>query len=951
MEVVIVDPATSLPCPAGDIGEIWVAGPSVAAGYWQRPEDTAHTFSAVRADLPQRRYLRTGDLGYCDDGELFVTGRIKDLIIIRGRNLYTQDVEDAVRQEVTGLDGTPAAAFSVPGPDSEKLVFVQEVARGQTPANADQLFRQVRQTIIEHFEVDVQSLVLIRAGSMPRSSSGKIRRRECQRLFLADELEVVAKCGKESLANPPAPSTNGTGKHNKNAIQAWLIDRLARHLKIPAEKIDIQQPFAAYGLDSMAMVSIAAELEKWLGRKLSGTLLFDAPTIAALAKVLTREEESFEDQGSIADCRLPIADLKANGSSGPGKAAIGNRQSAINPRSSILDPRVAIVGIGCRFPGAETLDAFWKLLREGRHAIRELPPGRGQRRSRHAAANFAGFLDDVQRADLQFFGISPGEGAFIDPQHRLLLEVAWEALEHGSISPHSLAGTSAGVFIGMATADYANLLLSNRQPDDTYSSTGNARAMAANRLSYHFDLRGPSVSIDTACSSSLLAIHYACQSLRAGECDLALAGGVNLILTPQLSDALAQAQFLSPTGRCHTFDAAADGYVRGEGCGVVVLKLLASAIRDGDMILAVIEGSAVNQDGKSNGITAPNGPSQVEVIKRALKQAGRDPKDVSFVETHGTGTALGDPIEFDALAGVVGKGSDPCFLGAVKANVGHLEAAAGMAGLIKVVLQLQHGEIFPLAQFKEINPRIRLDGSRFRLPTQVEPWTAVPRVAGISSFGFGGTNAHLVVFDGSTKIADCRLQIADLDANRPSPLNKSAICNLQSAISRNVHLLPLSARSPQALSELAARYRDVLDGPEPNLEDVCHSAAVGRAHFDHRLCIRAGSVTELRESLDRYLSGTPDSRTRSAVCLIHPRQSPVCPCFSPVRTTGMISWRTLADCMSRVQRFLGPICSGTVIAAAWFCRRIHSKDNASGLMSRMRGSLNRLQIADCRLQI
>jgi acyl transferase domain-containing protein/acyl-CoA synthetase (AMP-forming)/AMP-acid ligase II/SAM-dependent methyltransferase/acyl carrier protein len=839
MEVAIVDPATCLPCSPGEIGEIWVAGPSVAQGYWNRPEESAHTFAAVRADIPERRYLRTGDLGFLDAGELFVTGRIKDLIIIRGRNLYPQDVEDTVRQEVAGCEG-PAAAFAVPGSDTEKLVLVQEVARSRAPENADNLFRQIRQTIVEHFEVEIQSLVLIRAGSLPRSSSGKIRRRECQRRFLAGELEAVAKFSRETSLSASATSTNGTPIRKQGDVEAWLIDRLARHLHVPVEEIDVRQPFAAYGLDSTAMVAVAAELEKWLGRKLSPTLLYDAPTIPVLAHLLSKDEghgTRNEDRESRMEDRK-------------------NPSPILDPRFSILSSAIAIVGIGCRFPGGESPEAFWKLLREGRHAIRNLPPSRRQRRAKNAAANLAGFLDQVQCSDLSFFGISPREGAFIDPQHRLLLEVAWESLEYGGISPHALAGSNAGVFMGIATGDYSNMLLGTRLPADTYSSTGNARAMAANRLSYHLDLRGPSLTIDTACSSSLVAVHYACQSLRAGDCELALVGGVNLILTPELSDALAQAQFLSPSGRCHSFDAEADGYVRGEGCGIVVLKPLANAIRDRDTILAVIEGSAVNQDGKSNGITAPNGPSQAEVIKRAMKQANRAPRDISFFETHGTGTSLGDPIEFDALATVLGEGKGPCFLGAVKANVGHLEAAAGIASLIKVVLQLQHGEITPLAHLEEINPRIHLKGSRFSLPTKAEPWSGQPRVAGISSFGFGGTNAHILVSDAATAIANCKLQIAD------SISSKSPICNLHSTISGKVHLLPLSARNPQALKELAARYRDMLNEPARVLGDICHSAAIGRAHWEHRLCIQAASVAELRESLDRFHSGTPDGRTQ-----------------------------------------------------------------------------------------
>ena len=358
--------------------------------------------------------------------------------------------------------------------------------------------------------------------------------------------------------------------------------------------------------------------------------------------------------------------------------------------------------------------------------------------------------------DADFFGVSPREATPMDPQQRLLLEVAWEALEDAGQAPERLAGSATGVFVGIATNDYGRLGRGDDQPGEVYRITGNAASIAANRLSYLFDFRGPSLAIDTACSSSLVAVHLACQSLRSGESTLALAGGVNLILSPAIADSFRQAGMLAPDGRCKTFDARADGYVRGEGAGVVVLKPLAQALADGDSIYAVIRGSAVNQDGRTNGLTAPSRQSQEAVLRAAYRQAGIAPGQVDYVEAHGTGTYLGDPIELKALGAVLAEGRPAgrrCLVGSVKTNIGHLEAAAGIAGLIKTALGLKHRAIPPHLHFHEPNPQIPFAELPIEVPCALRPWAGEgPVFAGVSSFGFGGTNAH-VVLEGVAEVA------------------------------------------------------------------------------------------------------------------------------------------------------------------------------------------------------
>jgi phthiocerol/phenolphthiocerol synthesis type-I polyketide synthase C len=430
--------------------------------------------------------------------------------------------------------------------------------------------------------------------------------------------------------------------------------------------------------------------------------------------------------------------------------------TSFSPDSTVVEP-VAVVGMGCRFPGGVSgPEGFWELLVNGVDAITEVPVDRWDADAYYdpdplvpgrMMTKWGGFLSDVAGFDAEFFGISPREAAPMDPQHRILLEVAWEALENAGIPPDSLGGSRTGVMMGLSGWDYVLLGMDRKAEIEGYFTTGSPHCTAPGRISYLLGLRGPSVAVDTACSSSLVAVHLACQSLRLRESDLALAGGVQLHLFPACSIALSKMSALSPVGRCKTFDAGADGFVRGEGCGVVVLKRLADAVRDGDRVLAVVRGSAVNQDGRSNGLTAPNALAQRDAITDALRAADVAADTVSCIEAHGTGTALGDPIEFEALAQTYGRGEHPCALGSVKTNLGHLEAAAGIAGFIKAVLAVQHGDIPPSLHFSRWNPGIDASSTRFFVPTKTTPWPAGPgpRRAAMSAFGFSGTNAHVVV--------------------------------------------------------------------------------------------------------------------------------------------------------------------------------------------------------------
>jgi myxalamid-type polyketide synthase MxaE and MxaD len=604
-----------------------------------------------------------------------------------------------------------------------------------------------------------------------------------------------------------------------DTIQAWLLAKLAERLGIEPHEIDTGEPLASYGLGSTEAVSLAGELAEWLGRDLSAALVYEHPTIEALAGHLA---------GST--------DVSA-------AAARGGRDAGASGEA------IAIIGLGCRFPGANDPGAFWRLLRDGGDAIREVPADRFDRHAFYdpdpAApgkmnTRWGGFLDQVDQFDANFFGISPREALRMDPQQRLLLEVTWEALQDAGQVPERLTGSPVGVFIGIATNDYGRLQWDDLERIDAYSGTGNAQSIAANRISYVFDFRGPSLAIDTACSSSLVAVHLACCSLRNGESTLALAGGVNLILSPAIAINFTKAGAMAPDGRCKTFDARADGYVRSEGAGVVVLKRLSKALADSDPIYAVIRGSAVNQDGRSNGLMAPNPLAQEAVLRDAYRKAGVSPAEVQYVEAHGTGTLLGDPIEVKALGTVLGAERPPgrpCAVGSVKTNLGHLEAAAGVAGVIKVALSLRHREIPPSLHFETPNPHISFDRLSLRVQTALTPWPAAPgpAVAGVSSFGFGGTNAHVVLEEAPPDISGMAWTEGKTGAQ----------------------LLPLSARDPQALRSLVRATQDFLAAPEAaaSLPDICYTASVRLGHHDHRLAVTGDSPAQLTDSLAAFLAG------------------------------------------------------------------------------------------------
>ena len=522
-------------------------------------------------------------------------------------------------------------------------------------------------------------------------------------------------------------------------LRAWLVSHLAALRGVDAQTIDARKRFSRYGLDSLGAARLIAELADHLGRVLSPTLVWELPTIDALAAHLTGAPEA-------------------------------TRAAPAASRAIDVHEPIAVVGMSCRFPKSPDLASFWRLLEGGVDAITEVPRDRWD-----AAALFdpdpaapgklttrwGGFLDQVDGFDPQFFGISPREAIEMDPQQRLMLELAWEALDDAGIPPPGLVESRTGVFVGALFTDYARLQdRAGAEAITTHTSTGGAACILANRISYALGLQGPSLTLDTACSSSLVAVHLACQSLRAGESDLALAGGVNLMLIPETTMGFSRLGAMSPDGRSRAFDARANGYVRSEGAGLLALKRLSDALRDGDPIHAVVRGSAVNNDGASNGLTAPSPRAQRAVLREACERASLTPGDIHYVEAHGTGTPLGDPIEAAGLGAVYGSvraAGEPLLIGSAKSNVGHLEAAAGVVGLIKVALAMKHDLLPPSLHFETPNPHIDFEALGLEVVTRTRPWPAPEgalRRAGVSSFGYGGTNAHVILESAPRSLAE-----------------------------------------------------------------------------------------------------------------------------------------------------------------------------------------------------
>jgi acyl transferase domain-containing protein/acyl-CoA synthetase (AMP-forming)/AMP-acid ligase II/surfactin synthase thioesterase subunit/aryl carrier-like protein len=730
-DVKIVNPDTLIECTDNTIGEIWLRGSSVGGGYYRNDVASHKTFNGKVRGTKHENYLCTGDLGFFKDNRLYLTGRCKDLIIIRGVNHYPQDIEKTVLMADPGPIHHEVACFSVDRKGHEQLVVIRESRNRRAPS--DELKKRhelIASKVVDNHAIQVSHVVFVSPGAIARTTSGKISRSRCKKDFLANKYNGV--CSEQPNSQQRKPSS--------------------------------------------------------------------------------------------------------------------------------IEKRVPIVGMACRFPGsANSLNDFWALLSEGRDAICEVPANRWDVDKYYSASvvqpgkmntRWGGFIDDVDQFDPQFFSISPHEAAEMDPQQRILLETSWRAFEHAGITKEQLKGSNTGVFVGISNGDYLRLKC-KKDPDfidfNAYSGLGNAYSIAANRISYVFDLRGPSVAVDTACSSSLTAIHAAVKSILDGECDTAIAGGINLMLAPDATILLSQFGMMADDGRCKTFDHSANGYVRSEGCGMVVLRRSEFALENRDSILAWILGSWQGQDGRSNGITSPNPEAQKQLLLNTLRKAQVNPSDVTYIEAHGTGTKVGDPVEMEQLNAVYGLDvKKRCYVGSVKANIGHLEAAAGVAGLIKLILAMQHKKVPGQIHLNKLNADIDLSQSRFYIPTVETDWKAPDskRLAAISSFGFGGALVHMLLEEG----------------------NASYDTSVDEQESGNYHcILPISANTLDAMDGVIAQWNTLLSERRfSSLKQLCQVAATRRSHFRYRASVVASSQFEFRQLLSNLdIKDTAESHLAS----------------------------------------------------------------------------------------
>lgn len=836
-EVVCVNLDTMQRCKADEVGEIWVAGPSVANGYLNRPEESANSFGRK---LPgtEKGFYRTGDLGFVMNEHVFIIGREKEVMIIHGKNYHPVDVEWTLRNEIPELT-SQLCVFSDDVDNVESVFVVVEAEDTTKETELENLSRKIIGCISATYGISVYQVVFVAPKNIPKTGSGKLQRKKCRVLLNEGELKTIYQYGRKKSTN----TIDKKKQQDESKVQLILKrDILAKVFEVDENILKRTEVISEIGFDSLKYIQLAKQIQNKFHITCSPVIIFKYQTITKLVEFIEAELEK--------------QDISINNEESTKEQELDNVSLGKN------NTDVAIIGMNCNFPGS-SIDPheYWNNIIEGKDCIQEIAKRRPDLvedfRDRYGnpeadMPKYGGFVDDMDSFDASFFGISPLEAECMDPQQRKTMELTWATIEDAGYDPETFRGKKIGVFLGVHTNDYAGVIDKYDSSLDNYGAyidTGTHMSIIPNRISRWFDFHGPSEIINTACSSSLIAIHHAVEAIQQGECSAALAGGINLILSTRIYAAGTKASMFAKDGRCKTLDQEADGFVRSEGYGAVLLKPLKEAVRDHDSIYGVIKGSAMNHDGRSSSLRAPNINAQKQLIVSAYQKADIPVQTVTNIEMHGTGTALGDPIEFSALTdafqelGVHGK-SSYCGITSVKTNIGHCESASGVAGVIKVLLSMQHGILPGILHFHTMNPYITMDNTPFYCVDRNREWTrlkdedgkVIPRRAGVSSFGVGGANAHVILEEYK-------------EAGRHRNQEGKAV-------------IPFSAKTVESLHGYMRKVLHFLmEQEDVNFRDFIYTLQSGRCDMKERKAFVAENLEELKQEIRDYLNGVTDVRT------------------------------------------------------------------------------------------
>ena len=823
IKVIIVNSETEKLCSANEVGEIWISSNRVASGYYNNPEETEIIFNGVVNGIADLKFFRTNDLGFIEKNELYIIGREKEMMIINGKNFHPVDIEWMIQNEIPIVSSV--AVFSTDILDKERVITVVELKNQE---DVSLTCEKIIGAISKNYGLEIYDLLIVEKGIIPKTGSGKIQRSVCKNNYLDEKLDIFYRYQNRNIKHR---TRNNEERKIVDEIRTELINL---NLGIDNDTLMIADEIGDLGLSSIQYTQIASTLEQRFDIRIKTIDLFKYPTFQKLAHFIQQQ----------------LSNLYKEYAGESNKSLRSENESADEENENNL---IAIIGMDFYFPGqANTKEKLWSNLLKGvdtvasiaskrTSIIRDFKTNHGDGKLK--LPKWGSFIDQVEQFDSDFFKISPVEVECMDPQQRKALQMTWKTLEDGGYNPVDFSGNKVGVFIGAHNVDYEELLLKNTENLEKYGAyvdSGTHLSLIANRVSRWFDFKGPSETINTACSSSLVSIHRAIQSIKNKECTIAIAGGINLIVAPKVYLACEVAGMLSRDGKCKTFDEQADGFVRAEGYGAVMLKPYKQAKIDNDGIYGIIRGSNVNHDGKTSSLRAPSIDSQTELIKEAYLNSDTPLETVNYIEMHGTGTKLGDPIEFEALKNVFGHNKQIA-LGALKTNIGHLESAAGIGGLIKVLLSLKYKTLPKIIHFNSLNPNISIEGTKFSIVKENRPWEQVfsnkgeplPRRAGISSFGFGGSNAHVIVEEHVNK----------------KQLNQNA---------RSDKLIfPLSAKNKESLLRMVSEMYKYLDSEDFDdhfsMENLAYTLQIGRKSFEQRHVFLADNLAELKIKLYNYL--------------------------------------------------------------------------------------------------